>query len=234
MEWFVFFHFVLWISLFFFFCTWSEGDKLYYSEAERDPSSEDNKLVNCLCCWRVFGCLSSFRGFASSHAFDLQMWFLFWSKSWLLVDLSSNFVPSLQRLICFRCSYMCSESWYFRTKTWFNNLNLIIWSCTVEHLHIQLFFSYFVIIKTSETFYKTNYGSTEIAMWTWAFGWFSNVCIGDIGNFMICSSVYIFCFEQHKNESTKRKQQQLLFQYFYSWVTFSIFYQIQIVLSPLI
>jgi hypothetical protein len=143
-----------------FFCTWSEGDKLYWLESDSDLSSEDNRASQSLL---LLTCLQRLQSFICFWAK-----FLFRSKSWLSGWFF--FISCFQLLTCFRCSYICSESWSFKTKTWFNNLNLILWSCTLEYILpysiVLLYFViiktllHFVIIKTSEALYKTHFGST--------------------------------------------------------------------------
>jgi len=50
----------------------------------------------------------------------------------------------------------------------FESQNLIIWSCTLKHtLTYSNVLSYFVIIKTLETLFKTHFGSTLRACLDW-------------------------------------------------------------------
>jgi len=50
----------------------------------------------------------------------------------------------------------------FRTKTWFDDLNCILWSCKLEHkLAYPIVLSYFIIIKISEVLYNIHFGLTQ-------------------------------------------------------------------------
>jgi len=113
-KWFV--TFSLSLKFLVYFYTWSEDDKLYFSRFDSDTPQKKEKLSQSLPLLTSPSDVSSFRVFIPSNAskriassnqdFDF------------LVDHSSYLVPSHTSFNLASVCFICSESWYFRIRTW--------------------------------------------------------------------------------------------------------------------